>query len=124
MSPSPACCLGNPNGKCLTYVKPSVADASQQTDLVCSTFEKSGNLRPESRGSCPHGLSICLQIQKPVVNTNVEKLAQELEELAQTQVRKEQGRRSQGEAWVVGEGRSGWTGCRGAGGGRRAEAGD
>lgn len=33
---------------------------------------------------------VCLQIQKPVVNTNVEKLAQELEGLAQTQVRRGQ----------------------------------
>ena len=32
----------------------------------------------------------CLQIQKPVVNTGMEKLAQELEELAQTQVRRDQ----------------------------------
>lgn len=40
-----------------------------------------------------HSLSafpVCLQIQKPVVNTNMEKLAQELEELARTQVRRGQ----------------------------------
>lgn len=66
---------------------------------------------------------ICLQIQKPVVNTDMEKLAQELEGLAQSQVKREQGPHwagsSQGEALAVGEGGSGWTAE-----GMRAEAGD
>lgn len=55
---------------------------------------------------------VCLQIQKPVVNTNVETLAQELEELARTQVRGDQGPhwagRGQREVWEVGE--VGWLG--------------
>lgn len=53
-------------------------------------------------GSSPLSLSICLQIQKPVVNTSVEQLAHELEGLAHSQVRREQRPlhegRSQGEA--------------------------
>lgn len=66
---------------------------------------------------------VCLQIQKPVVNTNMEKLAQELEELARTQVRRGQRHhwagRSQREAREVGEGR-----VLGLGRGMKAKAGD
>lgn len=51
---------------------------------------------------------VYLQIQKPVVNTNVEKLAQELEGLARTQVRKTrdptgQAEVRQREAWEEGD---------------------
>lgn len=69
---------------------------------MCNTFEKAGNSGEGSRGSFPHGLSISFQIQKPVVNTNMEELAQELEGLAHTQVSREQrpheAGRSQGKA--------------------------
>lgn len=72
---------------------------------MCSAFEKAGNSGPGSRGSFLSGLSICLQIQKPVVNTNMEKLAHELEGLAQTQVRRKQGRQESGRDL---RGRRGW----------------
>lgn len=57
-------------------------------------------------------LSICLQIQEPVVKANMEKLAHELEGRAQAQVRRKQrpqwACRSQGEGWQ-------WEKCTGRG---------
>lgn len=59
------------------------------------------------------------------MNTNMEKLAQELEGLAQTQVRREQrphrAGRSQGKAWALGEGQwLNWGGGETKGRGLRA----
>lgn len=59
-----------------------------------------------------------LQIQKPVVNISVEKLAQELEGLAQTQVRREQ--RPHLAGWSQGPGRGDGVGVPGLGRGLRA----
>lgn len=91
-------------------VKP--ADGSLLTYLVCRTFAKTGNSGEREAGLIP---SICPQTEKPVVNTSVEKLAQDLEGLARSQVRREQGPRragrSQGEAVL-------WEGVRVVGLGR------
>lgn len=70
-------------------VKP--ADVSLLTYLVCRTFVKTGNSGEGEPGFIPPGLSICPQIEKPVVNTSVEKLAHDLEGLSHSQVRSKQG---------------------------------
>lgn len=102
-------------------VKP--ADGSLLTYPVCRTFAETGNSREGEAGFTPPGPSICPQTEKPVVNTSVEKLAHDLEGLARSQVRREQGPRracrNRGEACAVGGGGSGWTGK-----GARAQAGD
>lgn len=68
-------------------------------DLVQGTFDKSGNSEAEGiwghLGSAFLVSPVFVQIQKPVVKTDMEQLAQELEELAQAQVRREKGPVSQ-----------------------------